>query len=314
MIVAACGNNSAGSGPATVTAPLTGLQMSAVFADRPALSIKVDNSPYGLPQSGINRADLVSEALVEGGLTRLLATYQSEDAASVGPIRSARPVDAALLRALGGGIFAYSGAAAGEIAPVRASSTATLLSPSDTNVFQVVRTRSAPYDVFASTSQLYSAGKAAGASMTPPPQIFSYGAAPPEGRTVSHASIPMSGVTTASWAYSPSQSAYQRSQNGKPVVLSDGSQVTATNLVVLSVSIGHTGIYDAAGHEDPLVVVVGSGSAWVLRDGQLYTGTWSRPSIDSPTQVTDSSGAVIPLRPGRTWVELLPRGNQPSFY
>ncbi len=312
-VLASCAS-SGPSGPSSSTAPLTGLQAPAANRDRPALSVKVDNTGPALPQAGLNQADLVSEALVEGGLTRLLATYQSQNTSSVGPIRSARPVDAALLRALGGGIFAYSGAAAGEIAPVRADSTATLISPTNSNAFHIVSSRPAPYDVFSSTSELYSAGEHAGAEMKPPPQIFAYDAtAPSGGQSASRAFIPMSHVTTASWAWSPSQGVYLRSQNGRVDTLSDGSRISATNVVIMSVSIGHTGIYDTAGNEDPLVIVVGSGQAWMLRDGRVYTGGWSRSSIDSSTEFTTTSGSVIPLHPGRTWIELLPRPNQPSF-
>jgi len=108
--------------------PLTGLPTGSGPATRPALSVKIDNIADALPQSGINQADIVYEELVEGGLTRLFVTYQSHDAAVVGPIRSARPVDADLLDQLGGGIFAYSGAAPGEIAPAEDHSGATLLS------------------------------------------------------------------------------------------------------------------------------------------------------------------------------------------
>ena len=105
--------------------PLTG-RVAPKTPTEPALSVKIDNAPAARPQSGLNHADLVFECLVEGGMSRFLAVYQSQDAALLGPIRSARPVDGALLRALHGGIFAYSGAAPGEIAPARAYSTAFL--------------------------------------------------------------------------------------------------------------------------------------------------------------------------------------------
>lgn len=48
--------------------------------------------------------------------------------------------------------------------------------------------------------------------------------------------------------------------------------------------------------------------AWVLRDGTLITGRWAKPDPGTPTQFSDPSGAPIALRPGRTWVELLPAG------
>jgi hypothetical protein len=85
--------------------PLTG-KVAFSAPTQPALSVKIDNAPAARPQSGLNNADLVFECLVEGGMSRFLAVFQSQRAAELGPIRSARPVDGALLRALHGGIFA----------------------------------------------------------------------------------------------------------------------------------------------------------------------------------------------------------------
>src|SRR5207302_4940316 len=65
--------------------PLTGLPAADLLrVQRPALSIKVDNAPAALPQSGLNDADIVVEELVEGDLTRLFVTFQSRDSPMVG--------------------------------------------------------------------------------------------------------------------------------------------------------------------------------------------------------------------------------------
>jgi hypothetical protein len=294
-------------------APLTGL-MVAPGNNRPALSIKVDNSPPALPQTGLDRADLVTEALVEGGLTRLMATYQSQDAPVVGPIRSARPVDAALLRELGGGIFAYSGAAPGEIAPVKADSTATLLS-NDGGVpaFHQVPNRRAPYATYASTGDLYAAGAQAGAAQVPPKPLFTYSTTPPTAAPATHVTLPMSAQSSAGWDWDPASRTYLRSQNGAPDVLAGGARISTTNVVVLSVGIGPTGIFDTAGNEDPLVIATGSGPCWVIRDGKAVGCTWQRPAITDTLRLVDLSGAVIPLEPGPTWIELLPRPGAPGL-
>jgi hypothetical protein len=295
-------------------APLTGLLVSSVN-NRPALSIKVDNTPPALPQTGLDKADLVTDELVEGGLTRLMATYQSQDAPLVGPIRSARPVDAALLRELGGGIFAYSGAADGEIAPVKADSTSTLLSADNgVSAFHQVPNRRAPYATYASTADLYAAGTFAGAPQVPPKPLFTYNtAAPATAPAAVHASLPMSPQSNAAWDWDPASRTYLRSQNGAPDVLADGTRISTTNVVILSVAIGPTGIFDAAGNEDPLVIATGSGPCWILRDGKVVAGTWQRPAITDTVRFLDATGAVIPLEPGQTWMELLPRPGTPGL-
>ena len=291
--------------PAGPPFPLTGLpSRGSPNAGRPALSVKIDNAPSARPQIGLQQADIVTEELVEGGLTRFLATYQSQDAASIGPVRSARPVDADLLNELGGGIFAYSGAAAGEIAPARARSGAVLIDAvAWPQAFQRNTSRPAPSNLFTSTAALYQVGTKPG--MGPPPQLFTYSAAAPAGAPVTGITLRFSGASVVAW-HALESGAYQRAENGVPDIGADGAAITADNVVVLSVAIGHTGIFDTAGNEDPLVIVTGSGPAWVLRDGVLQMGQWSRPDYHAKMALTAADGAPLTLKPGRTWVELLP--------
>lgn len=301
--------------PPIPVAPLTGLPVWAIN-NRPALSIKVDNSSPARPQTGLDHADLVTDELVEGGITRLMATFQSQDAPLVGPIRSARPVDAALLRELGGGVFAYSGAAAGEIAPVQADSTATLISADNTpSVFDINHPgRVAPYSTYATTADLWAAGMHAGAAQVPPKPLFTYDAnVPPTPPPATHIMLPMSPETSAGWNWDPVSKSYLRIQDGAPDLLDNGAQISTANVVVLSVAIGPTGIFDSAGNEDPLVIVTGSGPSWVLRDGKVIPGTWQRPAITDTVHLVDTVGKTVPLEPGRTWIELLPRPALPGL-
>jgi hypothetical protein len=284
--------------------PLTGT-VAAIAPTQPALSVKIDNAPAARPQSGLNQADLVFECLVEGGLSRLLAVYQSQSAASIGPIRSARPVDGALLRALNGGIFAYSGAATGEIAPAKAYSTAFLLS-NDANPgpFQRLTSRSAPANVYSSTAKLRAEAARLGAHPGTPSDLFTYGPVVPGSPTAQRISVVLGSAAAASWVYSGSS--YLRSEDGTPHLLADGQQVRATNVVVLRVQVAHSGITDAAGNEDPFVLAYGSGAAQFFRSGVVEDGRWSRPTVSDPFRFTSTSGGALTLSPGSTWIELVP--------
>ena len=92
-------------------APLTGLpDPTRVTKRRAALTIKIDNTPEAHPQSGIQLADIVTEEIVEGGITRLAATFNSRLPTLVGPIRSVRRTDREVVSSLGG-IFVCSGGA-----------------------------------------------------------------------------------------------------------------------------------------------------------------------------------------------------------
>jgi hypothetical protein len=91
-----------------------------------------------------------------------------------------------------------------------------------------------------------------------------------------------------------------------PHTYSDGTQVSATNVVVQVVKTQMTDIRDANGTPSPEVISVGTGKAYVLRGGKMVVGTWSRPSPTDVTRFLDKKGREITLLPGSTWVELFP--------
>jgi len=297
----------------TPTYPLTGLPIPGGPPQQSSLSVKIDNVDGAFPQSGLNHADIVWEELVEGGQTRLFATFHSQDVDPVGPIRSARPVDADLLAGLGGGVFAYSGAAPGEIAPVQEHSGATLLSNDDgvPAFYRDSTNHVAPHNVFSSTNALWAAGADAGAPNTQPTPQFTYG--PATGRPVTTVKYTMGRLMHGEWHWNAASSVYERDQNDTQDVLNDGSRVTTNNVFIMSVGIAGTGVYDVLGEEDPLPVVVGEGQCWLLRDGGMIDCKWSRPDVNKPPVVTDVAGHVLPFERGRTWVELLPNTEAPAF-
>lgn len=294
------------------TCPLTGLTPSAAQnRERPALAIKIDNVDVARPQSGVDKADVVVEELVEGGLTRLFAVFQCDSAPRVEPIRSARSSDADLLALLHGSVFAFSGANPRALPPIRANGDAVMISyDSLGQFFHRDGSRPAPHNVYSSTDTLLAAGQARRRGMGAPPPMFTYGvlgSTPSKSARVVSMRWPQA---SAAWTWNGA--GWQRTQNGTPDVLTDGHRVSAANVVIMSILIGSTGIRDVLGNSSPLDITVGGPRpVWVLRDGKVIRGSWKRRSIGSGWRLTDAKGHVIPLKPGRTWVELLPRPSEP---
>jgi Protein of unknown function (DUF3048) N-terminal domain/Protein of unknown function (DUF3048) C-terminal domain len=296
--------------------PLTGLPTGgAAAAARPALSIKVDNTHKARPQAGLNDADLVHEELVEGGLTRLLVTYQSKDAGEVAPVRSVRPVDGPLLRQLGGGLFAFSGGAAGVVNRVRPASGATFVDPGQAPAaYRRAGDRPAPYNLVTGTAALFEAGRRLDAGLRPPPPFLTFAEEPPGGgRPVQQVALRFSPSSRAAWRWDAAGGRFLRQQDGTPDRLADGEPVTTDNVLVLRVAVRLDENRDVLGNRTPDPVVVGSGRAWLLRDGRLVTGSWRRASAAQPLRVLGQDGEPLALRPGRTWVELLPASERPAF-
>src|SRR5207248_2698517 len=202
--------------------------------DRPVVAVKIDNAPLARPQSGLNAADIVFDTLVEGGLSRFFAVYQSHDARTIGPIRSARPVDADLLPLLGHPIFGYSGAALGEIAPVKVHGGATLVSnDDDPRPFHRDRTRRAPSNVYSSSEALLAEGRRLGSADGPPASgPFAFGATG-GGAPASTIAVSIGGRSSSAWHWNLGAGLWERDQDGRPDITVDAGRVVATNVVVL---------------------------------------------------------------------------------
>lgn len=99
------GVNVIDQGPKTEECPLNGGMYSKVqrnkWEKRRPLGVAIENHLDARPQSGLQSADVVYEAVAEGGITRFLAVYLCEDASIIGPVRSARIYFLELLQGYG---------------------------------------------------------------------------------------------------------------------------------------------------------------------------------------------------------------------
>ena len=298
--------------PAAATCPLTGTPApGGVVPPRPALAMKIGNYTGDRPSAGLNQADIVFEEPVEGSYTRLVAVFQCQQAALVGDLRSAREPDVAILSQLSHPVFVH----AGGINPVLALIAAAPVT--DDNIllggFGSVTIhpsgRYAPYATFSATAPVWALTPSA---TTPPAPIFSYSTTPVAGSVPGSGTsvhVPFSSTSDVTWTWNPATSSYLRSYSGTPDKLVDGTQTSATNVVVMTVPT-FTGPWaeNSEGGMEVEVTATGTGPVVVLRNGVAITGTWSRSSLTQPATLTAANGSPITLQPGNTWEELAPQG------
>ena len=298
-----------------VLCPLTGLEAnSEKQAARPALAVKIENISESRPQAGLQEADIVYEQQVEGGITRFIAIYQCGNVSRLGPVRSARFVDPNILVQYGSPLFAYSGGIPEVVSDVKQTGVIQDLG-FDTNADLYVEdpNRSAPHNLYASTSTLWAAGKR---SVGPPEPVFEYDEevpGRPESKKASDLHLPFSGDADVYWRYSRANDNYARFHGETSHSMEDGEQVTAANIVVMEVELIDTGILDPAGNPSPETKVIGSGTVYVFRSGRVIEGTWERAEGSELTTFTDKQGEVIKLAPGNTWIELYPATTPVEF-
>ena len=254
------------------------------------------------PQTGLDEADVVYEAVAEGGITRFAAIFQSVDPGQIGPVRSVRPQDPDLAAPLHG-LAAFSGGVAPIVSDL--STVAENLS-SDTAVgasaYHRSSDRSTPHNLYATAATLWAAAKAP--YDNPPAPLFEYGSLPPGATPASAAEVPLSAAAHVRWTWDGG--AWRRSQDGQPFTVTGTGRIGPANVLLQYVQIADAGYRDVAGTPVPTSVVVGTGRVQLLRDGKVITGTWSKPSRGDVTQFTTADGKPLLLHPGRTWVELVP--------
>lgn len=284
---------------------LTG--QTAVDQDRlllPALGVKVDNASRARPQVGLQDADIVFEELVEGGVTRFLAIFNSVDPGEVGPVRSGRDVDADLFPPFDG-ILAISGAAAPTYNVLFSAGLTVFEEGQAGGAIYRVSDRSAPHNLNAIADQLWQAG--AGQSPAPPVWPFD-AAAPPGGEPAETIVAPFSDDYRHSWAWRPATGVFERGQNGTRHLTANGDQIAAANVVYAQVQVGSGGGVDVSGSSTVSVALIGGGQATFYRDGQRFEGTWRKSAREAQFEWLDAQGQPFALAPGRTWVELQPSG------
>jgi hypothetical protein len=281
--------------------PLTGEPVETVPA-RPALLVKVSNSPEARPQTGLDVADVVYEEVTEHGITRFVAVFHSELPEVVGSVRSARPVDAQIASGFGRPGLAFSGARPEVLALLARSPVVTATEGAPGFFRDTGRYAShpyAPHDLFLRVPESVVAATASGAA--PLTDIgWAFDATPPSGGGPGDAlEVRMSERFTTGWDFDAEAGVYRRQQGGAPFAVTGPGRIGAANVVVLAVRhyVGASGY--------PETDVLGTGDGLVLRDGRRYEVTWHKPTATAALELRTTSGDPFPFARGRTWI-LLP--------
>ena len=163
--------------------------------------------------------------------------------------------------------------------------------------------------LYSSTDALYAADGGRGGL---PPAMFAFrgadadltgNAEPVERVTVDY------GNTTVSHTWNPRLGGWARTTDGVAHNDADtGDRLAPANVIVQFIEYGTS----PADSRSPEAIMAGEGEAWVLTDGNLIRGRWSRPNNSDVTRYTTEAGEDIAVTPGSTWI-LLPRSGTASI-
>ncbi len=284
---------------------LTGAEVTPAQAGRPVTAVMIENSPDARPQSALQSAGVVYEALAEGGVTRFMALYQDQRPAKIGPVRSLRPyyIDWALEY---GAPIAHAGGSHDALTSIKPLGVKSMNALNIGAPFYRASDRYAPHNLYISSDGLDSLESRFGWAKPSTAAPWKRKAdAPSSPAAHPHVRINYSSyLYQAEYRYDAGSNSYVRYMAGRPHIDREtGKPIRAKNVVVEYVPLSYKRLGKDTYASFP---TQGTGKAIVFRDGTAVVGTWNKASRTGRTIFKDTTGQEIPLNVGNTWIGVVP--------
>lgn len=277
------------------------------------VAVMIENSADAWPLSGLATASVVYEAPVEGNIPRFMAIYNLfSDVAEVGPVRSARPYFLDWVSEYGQTMYMHVGGSPDALAKIEADNIFDMNEFGRGRYFYRESSRTAPHNAYTNSKLWQKASE--DYSKFYDESIYDgwvFEVSEPclencvGGVTVSFGAP----IYSVYWTYNTSTNNYTRFQGKNKDIDSDGSQIVADTVVVQRVK---SVVLDEVGRKQ--IDTIGEGEVTIFKAGQMVEGEWSKASRTDRTQFYDLDGKIIPLQPGKIWVEILPLTAKMSVY
>lgn len=333
------------SGKKSEECPINGLEYTKnekeSWEKRRPLLVMIENHLEARPQSGLSFADVVYEAVAEGGITRFMGVFYCQAQAYeviLGPIRSARTYFLDWASEYGGTpLYTHVG---GANAPGPANALGQIegygwggAKGNDLNQFSIGfptfwrdyerlgRTVATEHTMYSTTERLWSVAKQRGWLDKSPDGDkwdedfvqwqFAKKASLSGDKSALEINYPFwEGYSDYSvkWVFDQESKTYKRFNGGtEHKDLDTDQQLETGNLVVLqqSESRANDGY---PGNVHLLYRTIGQGKAWFFQNGQAATGTWVKKSRLARTKFLDSKGKEIKFVKGKIWISVVPVG------
>lgn len=338
--------------PKTEECPVSGEMLTkehrALWEKRRPLVVMIENSTDARPQSGLTSADVVYEAVAEGGITRFATVFYCKDSDGyIGPIRSARVyfVDFAseygqnpLYTHVGGAnCNKTTGSGCSDGAPADALGKLTKLGWTAYNDLNFVPfpvmwrdydrlpNRATEHTVYSTTKKLWDYAAInrnitdvdkQGKKWNTNFEAWKFKDDEPVATPINKASFGFwDGKTDfdVTWVYDKVSNSFNRINGGAPHVDKNNDKQIQSKNVIIAFMTESTARDGYQGGQHLLYKTVGEGDAIVFQDGQAIKGKWRKKDGKAHIMFYDQSGNKIALNRGQTFIEILPKGNTVNY-
>lgn len=274
--------------------------------DGPILVVKIDDTVAARPQIGLDRADVIYIEQVEGGLTRIAAMFSSEIPQLIGPVRSARITDLDIIAQYGTVVFAYSGAQSKFLPEIAGANLHDYgAQRQSSTIYTRDPLRSAPTNMVLRADLLMEKVKSDEKTVSQSsPGAWIFGDNPLKGFPISEAEVSWP-ASTYEFRWSVDENQWSIFNNGVANFSASGLAHHPTTIVIQKVKIVPSMYGDKFGGVTPQSLTIGSGTGFLLRDGEYFAANWSRPDAQSATTWTAEDGTVLNFARGQVWVALV---------
>ena len=297
-------------------APLTGLETSIKLDPSAAVTcVMIENSVDARPQSGLRAAEIVYEAIAEGGISRFMAVYQVSKPEYFGPIRSARLTFVHFAKQYQC-TYVHVGGAYNAITEIRGGGYREMDGDVQINKYasrKISPGRYAPHNVYSRFSWVDQFNFTKGWTQS---SFGTFARIKPdtvnevEKRDATKINIKLSGDNSYNphFDYNVATNTYLRShqRGGAHMDKAENGQLTQISPTVVIAMKVHVipRAGDVNGYKDH--VTYGEGEAFVFQDGTVTAATWRRNSPADPLKFYNSNNEEILLNRGQTWITAYP--------
>ena len=278
----------------------------------------INNHNEARPQAGLDKAYIIYEFMVEGGITRLMALYTPDtDVEKIGAVRSSRHYyldyameNDAIYVHWGTSTFAEADIASLGINNIDGMIYANTYFNTDSSL-----NRSLEHTRFTSSELINKAIKDLGyRTKREKDYLLKYSTdeidlTKKEGETANNINIKYSNYMTANYAYNIDDKMYYRSINNEAMTdLVTNEQYKFKNIIVYSVNYHDISSY---GHQD--IDNIGEGEGYYFTGGYGVKIKWKKDSRDSQTKYYYLDGNEINFSDGNTFIQIYPTSGALDF-
>lgn len=294
---------------------LSGLWIDKEAANQRPYAVMLNNIVYANPQSGISDATILYEALVEGGITRLMGIFEnidpeSEAAKRIGSVRSARHYYVSFADEYDA-IFVHYGQTTYATKKIKALGIDTISGMAGPGVSAFYRDKSikAPHNAFASLKGLtdsvtkgkyrstYEEGSEGHFSFYEEDTVLT------SDQNVTKLKLKFSGQITPVLTYDESKGEYLREQfNGPHIDYNTKEQLSFKNVIVQFVKEWDI---DKNGYQT-MDLADASGKGYYISNGKLVDITWKKNESTKKMRYYDTNGDELTMNPGKTYIAVFP--------